>query len=213
MGWLFWNTPDNKRPLKVLRERDTKWWDEKVVKAAYSFNAVWMVIRTPAEKVDEYLKSVYVPEADGSVKGIAVLMIKTSYSAHDGTNFGYKDMDETSGPYGLEAPLSIIKAASALMPLTDAEKAKDYSGLKSAHDYRARSLAVAAAKAAKAKIKDGAKVTLPKPITWGGKEIATYTAVAGNFKVRGRKVKMAFLAEGYGLVSLTAANLAGATVE
>jgi len=152
---------------------------------------------------------VYVPDADGFVRAIGVTKIRNVPRARDGYNFGYKDMTETMGPYGLECPPSIIAAASELRDPIGPQP--EYSSLRSAREYRERSLVASKAKASKRALKVGTKIKLPKPLSFGGVKLDEFTVE--RCRVRGRKgLSTVFrsVVTG-GLYGLSAMDLIGAT--
>lgn len=142
MGWTFQHKPVGQSAIAAIKESyGAEWWAEKVVASSATWSAVFLVV-----KVHEPDSTVYVPNADGFTYQLAVFAIRNTPKARDGFNFGYKDMTETMGPYGCEAPLSILAKCSELKPLIGDP---EYSSLKSATEYRARCARKAAAKAAK----------------------------------------------------------------
>ena len=199
MGWTYWHKPDTQSVLDAIREHyGAAWWDARVVATATTREALFPVLR-----VLEPDSATHVPDPDGHIRLIGVFLYKR---ARDYYNFGVKDITETMGPYGCHCPPSIIAKASPLRPLTDAEP--EYSSLRSAHQYRAASLA-AAEKAREARkrqdaLKAGDKLDL------GGSQ---FEAVAGNFRNRGRQISLAFrnLATGQ-LVALTTRQIGAATI-
>jgi hypothetical protein len=203
MGWLYFHKPKGVKAIDAIkRSNGAEWWDKHVVAASATFEAVHLVVKYHKPDSD-----IYVPDADGMIRGIAVLKINNR--PKDEHNFGYKDMDEAMGPYGCECTPSIIAAASPLRPLP--EVLPEYSGLKSAHEYRARSLAKSKAKAAKRSLKVGAKLKLAKPLSFGGIELDEF--VVERCRVRGRKgMSTVFRSvKTGGLYSLSAMDLIGAT--
>jgi hypothetical protein len=179
MGWIFYHKPKGIKAIESIKNRCGPEWIEKhFVTASATLNAVHIVA-----KFHEPDSKVYVPDADGMVRAILVYSIKSVPNASDGYNFGYKDMEEGMGPYGCECAPSIIAAAS---PLQDPiGPLPEYSSLKSARQYRERSLAMSKAKAAKRALKVGAKVKLAKPISFGGNPLDEF--IVDRCRVRGRK--------------------------
>jgi hypothetical protein len=205
MGWLFFHKPKGKKAVDAIKDGcGAEWLEKHFVAATATREAVFMVA-----KFHEPDSKVYVPDADGMIRALLVYAIKSVPKASDGYNFGYKDMSETMGPYGLEAPLSIIAQASELKPLIGDP---EHSSLKYAIEYRARSARAAAQKALKRGLKPGNKVTLPEALSFNGIKQQRFTVEI--CRVRGRKgMSTVFRGENGGLYGLSARQLAGATVE
>jgi hypothetical protein len=203
MGWTFFHKPVGMKAVDTIkREFGEKFCAEKLVAATATREAVFMVV-----KVHEPDSDVYVPDADGTIRTLAVIAIKSSRGQY---NFGYKDMTETMGPYGLEAPLSIIAQCSALRDPIGPQP--EYSSLRSATEYRARSARVAAIKALKRKLKPGTKVTLPEALSFGG--IMQQAFTVDRARVRGNKTpSTVFRADNGMLCRITAKQLEGARIE
>jgi hypothetical protein len=205
MGWTYYHKPKGMKAVESIKNSacGVEWWAKHVVASTATREAVFLAARfhDPDSKV-------YVPDADGFIT--ALLVYKIGLAPRDHYNFGYKDMEETSGPYGCEAPLSILAACSELQdpigPLPE------YGSLKSARDYRARCASVAAQKKLKRGLKPGNKVTLAAPMTFAGFKLSTFTVERA--RVRGRKgISTVFRAENGMLCGITAKALEGATVE
>lgn len=204
MGWTFFYKPVGKKAIEAIKdELGAKFVAERFVAASATREAVFIV-----GKYHEPDSKVYVPDADGMVRALLVFAIKSVPKDH--YNFGYKDMEETMGPYGCPAPMSIIAQCSELQDPIGPYPS--YSGLKSAREYREGSAKAAAQKALKRKLKPGNKVTLPKPLSFGGIECQRFTVEIA--RVRGRKGKSTvFRAENGMLCGVSARNLEGATIE
>lgn len=206
MGWTFFHKPKGKKAVDAIKDScGAEWCAKHIVASSATREAVFLVgqFHDPESKV-------YVPGADGMVRALLVFAIKSVPKASDGYNFGYKDMEESMGPYGCPAPLSIIAQCSELQdPIGPYPQ---WSSLKSARDYREGSAKIAAQKAIKRKLKPGNKVTLAKPMTFGGRMQQSFTVEV--CRVRGRKGKSTvFRAPDGMLCSVSARNLEGATVE
>jgi hypothetical protein len=206
MGWTFYYKPKGEKAIESIKRNalGLEWCEKHFVMASATIGAVHIVA-----KFHEPDSKVYVPDADGMVRAILVFKIRSVPKDH--YNFGYKDMDESCGPYGCECAPSIIAAASPLRDPIGPEP--EYSGLRSARAYRERSLAVAKAKAAKRALKVGAKVKLPKPLSFGGIMLDEF--IVDRCRVRGRKgMSTVFrsLKTG-GLYGLRASDLTGASIE
>lgn len=203
---MFFHKPKGQKAIDTIkRELGAEWCEKHFVTASATWNAVHIVA-----KFNEPESKVYVPDADGTVRVILVFSIKNVPNASDGYNFGYKDMEETMGPCGCECAPSIIAAASPLQPKPEASE--DYSSLRSAHDYRERSLAVSKAKAAKRSLKVGARIKLPKPISFSGIELDEF--IVDRCRVRGRKgLSTVFRSvKNGGLYALRAGDLTNASI-
>lgn len=206
MGWTYFHKAPGVKAIEAIKQNclGAEWCEKHFVTASATFEAVHVVGKFHEPESDRY-----VPDADGMVRAILVFKINNVPRARDGYNFGYKDMEEGMGPYGCECAPSIIEAASPLKPLPDV--VPEYSSLKSAHEYRARSLAKAKAKAAKRALKVGTKIKLPKPLSFGGMKLDEF--IVDRCRVRGRKgMSTVFRSvETGGLYSLSATDLVGAT--
>lgn len=202
MGWTYFHKdPATKAVDAILAELSPE-TRARVVAKATTFNAVFLVVERDAFENE----TVYVP-VNGKVREIAVF---ATAKARGYQNFGYKDMDETMGPYGVPAPAGILKAASPLAPMTAAEAAKDFSSLKSAAEYRAASAAYNALKTKRAKLNPGAKVTLATPLTFSnGATHSEFTVV--RLKSKG-KLKTLFAGPDGVYYRVSAAYLNGAVV-
>jgi hypothetical protein len=206
MGWTFYHKPKGIKAIDAItRELGPAFMAQRFVVASATINAVHIVA-----KYHEPDSKVYVPDADGMVRAILVFSIRSVPKAKDGHNFGYKDMDEAMGPYGCECAPSIIAAASPLRDPIGPEP--EYSSLRSARDYRERSLAMSKAKAAKRGLKVGAKIKLPKPLSFSG--ILLDEFVVDRCRVRGRKGQSTVFrsVKTGGLYGLSARDLAEAVV-
>jgi hypothetical protein len=202
MGWTFYHKPKGIKAVDSIIAGCGPEFAKKIVASSATREAVFLVAEFHEPESD-----VYVPDADGNIRVLLVYSIKSVPKDH--YNFGYKDMEETMGPYGCEAPMSIIAQCSELKPLIGDP---EYSSLKSAIEYRARSARAAAWKAVKRGLKPGNKVTLAQPLKFGGIEQQRFTVEV--CRVRGRKGRSTvFRAENGMLCSVSARSLEGATVE
>ena len=203
MGWLFFHKAKGVKAVDAIKNAvGTEWWDKHIVASSATREAVFLVGQFHDPNSKEY-----VPDADGMVRALLVYAIKSV--PKDDYNFGYKDMTETMGPYGCEAPMSILAQCSELQPLIGDP---EYSSLKSAIEYRARSARVAAWKGVKRGLKPGHKVTLAAPLPFAGKMHQSFTVEVA--RVRGRKgMSTVFRAPDGMLCGIPARSLEGATVE
>jgi hypothetical protein len=198
MGWTYFNKPPGKKAVATILDEYGPEYAAKVVASSATREAVFLVVKADAKWTPEYE-----PDADGTARVLLVIAYKV---VKDHYNFGYKSMDETMGPYGYEAPLSILAKCSPLKPLPADLPENVFSGLRSAHEYRARCRKVAAVKVFKRGLKHGAKVVLPAPLKFAnGCEERSFTVSR-----TGRKVL--FYADAGFMARLTIRNLEGATV-
>ena len=205
MGWTFFHKPKGIKAVEAVKNSfGADWCANKVVAETATREGVFLVL-----KVHEPDSTVYIPDADGFIRTLAVVMIKSV--PKDQYNFGYKDMTETMGPYGCEAPLSIIAQCSELRDPIGPEPR--FSSLRSVREYRARCARVAAFKALKRGLKPGAKVTLPQALPFAGQKLQSFTVERA--RVRGRKgISTVFRAVDNGMLcSIPARDLEGAVVE
>jgi len=185
MGWTFTHKEPGVKALAVIKN---EYRSLNIVAESATREAVFLVIKYVATPYDA---SIYEVDADGTFRGIAVIAIKSSPKAKDGFTFGWKDMYETMGPYGCPAPKSIIAAASKLKPVPPGIPENEWSGLRSATDYRIGSIAAADLKAKKRGLRAGDTLKLAKKLNYGAAgERDTFTIYKGP----GRKVR--FYSEG-----------------
>jgi hypothetical protein len=203
MGWTFFHKPVGKKAVDAIKGEFSAESAKNIVASSATREAVFIV-----KQFHEPDSKVYVPDADGMIRVLLVFAIKSV--PKDAYNFGYKDMEESMGPYGCPAPMSIIAQCSELQDPIGPQP--EWSSLTSARNYRANSAAHAARKALKRKLKPGNKVTLAKPGNWGGKECQRFTVELA--RLRGRKgASTVFRAENGMLCQVSARLLEGATVE
>lgn len=202
MGTITYHKPVGVKAVDAIKaELGAEWCSNKLVAATATREAVFVV-----SKHHEPNSEVYVPGADGFVKALSVFKLSLAPKSH--YNFGYKDMAETMGPYGCEAPLSIIAEAS---PLRDGPEGDEYSSLKSAREYRERSKAMAEVKALKRGLKVGDVVELKEPLSFGGVMRQRFTV--NRCRVRGNKGESTvFRAEDGTLCRISARYLIGARI-
>jgi hypothetical protein len=204
VGWTYFHKEKGVKAVDAIKNGcGAEWLAKHFVAASATREAVFIVaqFREPESKV-------YVPDADGMVK--ALLVYKINVRPKDEYNFGYKDMEESMGPYGCPAPMSIIAQCSELQDPIGPQP--EWSSLTSARNYRADSAKAAANKALKRKLKPGNKVTLAEPGNWGGIKCQRFTVEV--CRVRRRKgMSTVFRAENGMLCQVSARLLEGATVE
>ena len=204
MGWLYFHKPKGIKAVDAIKNGSGAEWIEKhFVASSATREAVFIVA-----KFHEPDSKVYMPDADGTVRALLVYAIKSVPKDH--YNFGYKDMEESMGPYGCPAPMSIIAQCSELQDPVGPYP--QWSSLKSARDYRERSAKAAALKAVKRKLKPGNRVTLATPSNYGGIPCQRFTVEVA--RLRGRKGKSTvFRAENGMLCGISARQLDGAKID
>jgi Domain of unknown function (DUF6927) len=181
MGWTYTFRPRGMTDLEFF----TRQWGEKFsskIKATASKNGVfYAVYETDAEKSPEL-----VPDANGKVR--VALVVLTKRAPKSEYNFGWKDMDEFSGPYYYECPARLLDMLSPFrLEAAFAAAGKWGSGMRSASGWRHACRANAAKQKNRLKLKDGMKVKLPKPLTFAD------GAVLDTFTVRKRAFKRGFV--------------------
>jgi uncharacterized protein DUF6927 len=203
MGWTFYHKPKGIKAVDSIIAGCGPEFAKRIVASSATREAVFLVAQ-----FHEPDSKIYVPDADGMIRALLVYAIKSV--PKDAYNFGYKDMEESMGPYGCPAPMSIIAQCSELQdPIGPLPQ---WSSLQSARDYRAGSAAHAARMKLKRGLKPGNKVVLPKPLSFGGVECQRFTVEI--CRVRGRKgLSTVFRAENGMLCGVSARNLEGAVVE
>ncbi|NBR79354.1 MAG: hypothetical protein EBT71_04850 [Alphaproteobacteria bacterium] len=98
----------------------------------------------------------------------AVFKLRFCPKARDGYTFGYKDMDETMGPYCYRAPLRILDL------LTETENAR-------AVQWRADCRAYHAARKAKPALVDGLTIEVDNAPTFNGAKLDRVRVVRGGY--------------------------------
>lgn len=108
------------------------------------------------------LRTAYAACRNTKTGEVFALVVLLDYRPKDYYNFGYKDMDETMGPYECDCPERILK----LLTPTDHEYALG---------WRERCWARIKARAAKPKLTDGCKVRFAQPIEFtNGDKLDTF---------------------------------------
>lgn len=142
--------------------------------------------------------------AQTSIELTIAAVVKTSCSQSE---FFYKSMDETMGPYFTQCPASILKL---LTPLEELEQLGVVVGLSLSYasEWREKCLKHAESKKQRARLKNGDRIKLPYPVRFdGGLECDTFT------KVDLPRKRNVFRPEGSSrLVRLRASNLNDAEV-
>jgi hypothetical protein len=112
MGWTFMPSRGRDR-AEIIRdqlnwENDT--FTDKVLDLAVVGTTVYLLIcRTPKAAWEP--STIYVNDADGTFRWIAVFLTRKAREAYD---FGYKDLSECMGPVEASCPRRLIAAASPL---------------------------------------------------------------------------------------------------
>lgn len=134
MGWTFQHKPRN---VREELDRQLTWSNDEGARRVLDSAIVGM---------REYYAAVEHTKPDGTrVVWAAVFMLQFVPKAHDGLTFGYKDMDETCGPYAWRCPERIL----ALLTETDSEYA---------NNWRAKCREYHATRAAMPKLEEGMRL-------------------------------------------------------
>ena len=111
MGWTYFNKPAN---VKQWFEEQLTWENEKVkttcLKSAVKLKEAYAAVETIHKNTDK--REVWA----------AVFMLDYRKDPNDYYNFGYKDMDESVGPYNYNCPANILD----LLTPTDSEYANKW---------------------------------------------------------------------------------------
>jgi hypothetical protein len=116
MGWTYTTKPTNLSPIEFITTRN--WSETYMTEKGYSFAAtaqvgstVYLALRIA--KPDEGDLRTFEPAADGSVTTALVYLTKGG----NGAPFGWRDMDESMGPYDAgRCPAALL---AKLSPLKD----------------------------------------------------------------------------------------------
>lgn len=112
MGWLYTNKPKGESVKDFFSKQftfETDRYSSKLLECAV------VKMRTAYMAIEQVLK------VDGARTVFAVVCF-LHYAPKDYNNFGYKDMDETMGPYAYDCPEKILK----LLTPTDNEYARNW---------------------------------------------------------------------------------------
>jgi hypothetical protein len=112
MGWTFLQSRGRDR-VDIIRSQldyENDGYAQNVIDHAVVGTTVYLLVRRTPKRGWEP-NTVYVNDADGSFRWIAVFLTRKSRDAYD---FGYKDMEESMGPVEAHCPRRIISAASSL---------------------------------------------------------------------------------------------------
>ena len=157
MGWLYMQSLDGHKTPKAYLDNQLTFERETGSKSR--------VLKSSVVKFRTYYAAVEI-EREGTREVVAVVcMINYNTRDKEGYIFGYKDMDETMGPYQTECPTSIL---DLLTPTTS-----EY-----AVQWRANCRSYQTRRASATKLKEGDTITFEKPITFtSGAVISTFRAV------------------------------------
>lgn len=169
MGWTFQHKPRN---VREELDRQLTWSNDEGARRVLDSAIVGM---------REYYAAVEHIKPDGTrVVWAAVFMLQFVPKATDGLTFGYKDMDETCGPYAWRCPERIL----GLLTETDSEYA---------NNWRAKCREYHATRAAMPKLAPGMRLKVH-----GGENLSIAGVPIREVKVvvAGRTPR--FMVEGYG---------------
>jgi hypothetical protein len=113
MGWTYTTKPGTLSPVDFIKQCCWRENQQKLIAGAQVGNTVYFAIKTEPK---DYIGKIYQPDGEGKVTGALVYLVDTK-AGSDGFNFGWKDMDETMGPYDEgKCPAAILKLLSPLKP-------------------------------------------------------------------------------------------------
>lgn len=154
MGWTTTHVPKGKAGeyLRDLFHTDNDTVKMELVQGAFrSFKEYYAAVRTTIKATGESY--------------VWACVVLVNYYPHDYHNFGYKDMDETMGPYSYNCPVSILKL------LTPTEQIKTHIGgsaYKNSKQWRVASWERALNAEATAKMKDGTIIEFENALHFRG---------------------------------------------
>ena len=157
MGWTFYPKPMD---VKADLDRQLTWTSETGARR---------VLDSAIVAACEYYAAVEHIAPDGTrAVWCAVFKLRFTPKARDGYTVGYKDMDETMGPYCFRAPARILGL------LTETENAR-------AIQWRADCRAYHAARKAKPALRDGITIEVDNAPTFQGVKIDRVRVVRGGY--------------------------------
>ena len=145
MGWLFMSSLDGHTgPREYLDAQFTFDRPDRSVR----------VLRSALLSIKTYYGALEVIKV-GQPRRVCAIVCLVRYSPRDrrGDLFGYKDMDETMGPYEARCPAAILD----LLTPTDSVQA---------NEWRERCRAALAGRVGKPKLRDGATIVFAQPIAF-----------------------------------------------
>lgn len=172
MGWTFTHKNSNEKPADFLARELLRWslpedQHPREVARCVAGSVVHFAVRFPAGYVADHadMAKTFVPEDDGS---IVLAFVILTQRARDDYNFGWKDMDECSGPSEARASKAFIGKLSKIR-----DGAETY-----ARSWRERCLANAETGSKRKAIKQGTIVRLPEPLKFtDGSELSEFKAI------------------------------------
>lgn len=157
MGWTFYPKPAN---VKADLDQQLTWASETGTRR---------VLDSAIVAASEYYAAVEYIAPDGTrAVWAAVFMLRFNPKAADGYTFGYKDMDETVGPYCRRCPIRILD----LLTETQSEYAKQ---------WRESCRAYHAARKAKPALTDGITIAVENAPVFNGFKLDRVRVVRGGY--------------------------------
>lgn len=101
MGWTHTNRPSYQTPTEFIKEHFS--WDSE--------KSVNKVIETSVKLTEAYAAVERIDKATGN-RSVWALVLLLHHMPKSYYNFGYKEMDETSGPYSFNCPAKILDLLS-----------------------------------------------------------------------------------------------------
>jgi len=161
MGWLYTHKDPKESVLDFFQKR----FNYTRENGSYG-----KIIACSVKNIRTAYMAYEIYRADENKKDVVALVCLLDYVPNDYYNFGYKDMDETMGPYEDECPEKILK----LLTPTDYEYA---------NDWRNRCWENIRKNKARLNLKPGMKIRAPRPIYFS---VGTFT----DFEVVSPKEKL-----------------------
>lgn len=155
MGWMTMHREKGQTDMEFFQRQVGD--DYQVLETGRSGRAIYLAVRHP----------------QGYVFGMVCLFHLAPRSYY---NFGYKDMDESTGPYEDNCPEKVYRH---LTPLEEMPHVNEYS-----RDWRERVEANLAAKRAMPKIKKGDTIILDEPITLTNGDSLREFVFDGGYRAR-----------------------------
>lgn len=123
MGWTYTKKPSALTPAQFIKDKCWGEQSDKLIQTATVGQVVYFAFKTKLD-ADSSLRKTYEVPADGTIIAALIYMIDTK-TGPDGFNFGWKDMDETCGPYDAgKCPASILDLLTPLKAGVDSYAAK-----------------------------------------------------------------------------------------
>lgn len=151
MGWLFYHKPRGEKLADHFRKKiecDNESLTYRALDVASTRSAVYAALEvTKKDTGRRYVTAL-------------VFLIKYIPRDKDGYNFGYKDMEESMGPYESECPERILKLLSPVEEIWP----EPCSGRQYAAEWRARCQARVARRKTALAVKPGTTIRFEKPL-------------------------------------------------